>query len=445
MKVKYPLLLVCLSLLMVVVLLAGCSGGNTTTAPAAPVKTSAAPAAQTTAAPAAQPSAAAPASTKTSASGKILKIGMILPATGAAAEKGRVGGDAVKDAMEYVNKELNGAEGYQVQISWRDSHYDAATVATIVKDFMNEGDLLFTTMSSTEMTAAMAIANRAGFPGMVTFAAPSNVNPPEHIYAHMPDYGDDWVSFVNYYLKNIWKGPGKPKMALELLSNTTGLSVKDVANAKAAAMGIDIVAMEEHVADTISEMESLTRIKSKNPDVIFIASTPKPTSVLLKNAKDIGLLNPNITIGLGHAALAKSLIDLAGADVVEGIYGTFPTVTWDDTAAGVAKATEYVKKNNPGDYGNMDYLACWSTSLVAAEVLRNAVKEVGYDSLVKGDAAAWKAIEEKGIRKINGYKVDGIQGPVAYTQGNNNLGTAVKIYRITGGTMKALTDWIQAR
>jgi branched-chain amino acid transport system substrate-binding protein len=440
MKVKYPLLLLCLSLLMVAVLLAGCSGGNSATTPAAtvaPVKTSAAPVSPA--------STAAPAPTSTSASGKILKIGMILPATGAAAEKGKVGGDAVKDAMEYVNKELNGANGYQIQISWRDSHYDAATVATIVKDFMNEGDLLFTTMSSTEMTAAMAIANRAGFPGMVTFAAPSNVNPPDHIYAHMPDYGDDWVSFVNYYLANIWKGTGKPKMALELLSNTTGLSVKEVATAKAAAMGIEIVDMEEHVADTISEMESLTRIKSKNPDVIFIASTPKPTSVILKNAKDLGLLNSNITYGLGHAALAKSLIDLAGADVVEGIYGTFPTVTWDDSAAGIAKATEYVKKNNPSDYGNMDYLACWSTSLVAAEVLRNAVKEVGYDVLSKGDAAAWKAIEEKGIQKIKGYKVDGIQGPVNYTQGSNKLGTSVKIYRINSGSIKALTDWIEAK
>jgi branched-chain amino acid transport system substrate-binding protein len=441
MKVKYPLLLLCLSLLMVVVLLTGCSGGNTTTAPAttpaAPVKTSAAPVSQA--------STAAPAPTSTSASGKILKIGMILPATGAAAEKGKPGGDAVKDAMEYVNKELNGANGYQIQISWRDSHYDAATVATIVKDFMNEGDLLFTTMSSTEMTAAMAIANRAGFPGMVTFAAPSNINPPDHIYAHMPDYGGDWVCFVNYYLQNIWKGPGKPKMALELLSNTTGLSVKEVVNAKAAAMGIDIVDMEEHTADTISEMESLTRIKSKNPDVIFMASTGKPTSVILKNARDLGLLNSQITIGLGHAALSKSLIDLAGVDIVEGVYGTFPTVTWDDTSAGVAKATEYVKKNNPGDYGNMDYLACWSTSLVAAEVLRNAVKEVGYDALVKGDATAWKAIEQSGIQKINGYKVDGIQGPVTYTQGSNNLGTAVKIYKITGGTIKALTDWIVAK
>ena len=84
---------------------------------------------------------------------------------------------------------------------------------------------------------------------------------------------------------------------------------------------------------------------------------------------------------------------------------------------GIAKATEYVKKNNPSDYGNMDYLSCWNTSLVVAEILRNAVKNVGYDVLAKGDANAWKAVEQSGIQKLNGYDVEGLQGPVSYTPG----------------------------
>jgi len=298
-------------------------------------------------------------------------------------------------------------------------------------------------MSSAEMTAAQANANRAGFPGIVTFAAPNNIG--EHIYAHQPDYGDDWVAFVNYYLKNVWKGTGKPKMALEILNNTTGSSVKDVSAAKAASMGIDIVAVEEHSTDTISEMEALTRIKTKSPDVIFIASTPKPTSVILKNAKDLGLLGPNMTIGLGHAALAKSLIDLAGSSVTEDIFGTFPTVTWDSNAPGIAKAKEYLQKNHPDDANNMDYLSCWTTSLVVAEVLRNAVKNGSYDVLAKGDANAWKAVEQNGIQKLKGYAVDGLQGPVSYTPGSNKLGTAVKIYTVKSGAITAIGDWVETR
>jgi branched-chain amino acid transport system substrate-binding protein len=436
MKKGYPrLLLLVISLVLIAAIasLSACSTSTTSTTPAATASTTTQAVATT--------ASVAP-TTQASTAGKVLKIGMILPYTGAAAEKGKPGGDAVKDAIEYVNKELNGANGYQIQISWRDSQYKADNVSTIVKDFMNEGDLLFTTMSSAEMTAAQSIANRAGFPGLVSFAAPSNLT--EHIYAHSPDYGDDWVAFVNYYLKNIWKGSGKPKMALHMLNNTTGSSVKDIAAAKAASMGIEIVAQEEHTTDTISEMESLTRIKAKNPDVIYIASTPKPTSVILKNAKDLGMLTSSLTVGMGHAAVGKSLVDLAGADVVEGTYGVFTTVTWDDNVPGIAKATEYCKKNNPSDYGAAEYLANWNTSLVVAEILRNVVKNVSYDVLAKGDAEAWKAVEEEGIKKLNGYDVQGIQGPVSYN-GTNKLGTAVKIYITKGGKMVAMSDWIQAK
>jgi branched-chain amino acid transport system substrate-binding protein len=379
------------------------------------------------------------------AAGKVIKVGMILPATGDAAEKGKPGGDAVKDAMEYINKELNGANGYQIQISWRDSQYKADVVATIVKDFMNEGVVMFTTMSSTEMTAALAIANRAAFPGMVTFAAPSNITPPAHIYAHSPDYGDDWIAFVDYYLKSIWKGSGKPKMALCIVNNTTGSSVKDIATARAAEKGIEIVAVEEHTLTTISEMEALTRIKAKNPDVIYIASTVKPTSVILKNAKDLGMTPDKVTFGLGHAAISNTLVTMAGADVVEGVYGLLTTVKWDDNVPGIAKATEYVKKNNPADYGNPEYLACWNTSLVVAQILRTALNNVSYDVLAKGDADAWKALEEKGIQKLNGYDVQGLQGPVSYVPGSNKLGTSVKLYVIKSGVLTGVGDWIQSK
>jgi branched-chain amino acid transport system substrate-binding protein len=77
--------------------------------------------------------------------------------------------------------------------------------------------------------------------------------------------------------------------------------------------------------------------------------------------------------------------------------------------------------------------------------LRNAVNNVGYDALVKGDAASWKAIEQSGIQKLNGYDVQGLQGPVAYTAGSNKLGKSIKIYTFKSGKMVSVGDWIQAQ
>jgi hypothetical protein len=82
---------------------------------------------------------------------------------------------------------------------------------------------------------------------------------------------------------------------------------------------------------------------------------------------------------------------------------------------------------------------------VVSEILREAVKNVGYDALAKGDANAWKAVEQSGIQKLNGYEVDGIQGAVSYVPGNNKLGKYVKIYNIKSGKIISIGDWVEAK
>ncbi len=378
-----------------------------------------------------------------STEGKTLKVGITTPTTGPAAEKGAPMGHANLDCIKYINEELGGVEGYQIEVIWRDNGYDAAKIVTIVKNFMDEGCLMYTTSSSAMMTASMEIANRAGFPGMAAFSSPIIYRPPQHIYGQMPDYGDDFLVFAKYYMDNIWKGEGKPKMAMHLLNNSTGYGAKDAATAYAADMGIEIVATEEHSKTTTSEMESLTRIKALNPDVLYISSTPAPTAIVVKNAYELDMF-PGITIGSGHAGYTKALIDIAGADVTEGVYGVFPTVNWGDDVPAMAKMTEYMEKNHPKDAGNMDYITCWAQSLIIAEILKEAVKNAGYDVLAKGDAESWKALEEQGIQKLNNYDVDGLHGPVSYSEDDNRLSKSVRVFQVQSGNIVPLTDWIDA-
>jgi len=373
----------------------------------------------------------------------VLKVGLMTPSTGPAAEKGSPMGHANLDAFEYINNELGGVAGYKIEPIWLDSAYDSAKVVTIINRFMDEGALIWGTASSKEATAAMEIANRAGFPGMASFTAPNLYRPPKHVFGQMPDYGDDWAIFTQYYLKNVWKGTGKPKMALYLLNNPTGYGARDAAKALAATLGVEIVATEEHAATTTSEVESLTRVKALKPDVIYISSTPAPTAVIMKNAKDLGLY-PGVTVGLGHAGITKSLVDIAGADVVEGTYGVFPTVSWGENVPGMAKMTEYVRKLHPKDEGNMDYITSWAQSLVIAEILKLAVQNAGYDVLAKGDAKAWQAIETAGIQKLKNYDVGGLHGPVTYTPGDNRLSKSVRVFQIKGGKITPVSDWIDA-
>ena len=374
---------------------------------------------------------------------KTLKIGITTPSTGKAAEKGSPMGHANLDCIKYINEELGGVNGYPIEVVWLDNAYDAAKVVTNVKRFMDEGCLMFATASSAMMTASMEIANRAEFPGLACFNAPILHRPPQHIYGQMTDYGDDWSAFANYYMENIWKGTGKPKMAMHLLNNSTGYGALDASKAAADKLGIEIIAIEEHTATTTSEMESLTRIKALNPDVLYISSTPAPTALIIKNAYELGMY-PGIPIGLGHAGITKALVDIAGADIVEGVYGVFPTANWGDDVPGMAKLIEYCLELHPKDEGNADYITSWAQSLILAEILRVALENVGYDVLAKGDVESWRAVETQGIQKLDGYDVEGLESPVSYTPGDNRLGKSLRVFQIQNGEIVPMTDWIEA-
>jgi len=374
---------------------------------------------------------------------KTLKVGIMTPHTGGAAEKGVPLRDANLDCIKYINDELGGVNGYLIEPINLDSQYKADQSVINIDKFMNDRCLFFTTSSSTEMGFVQEIANRNGFPGLVAYSSPSNYHPPLHIYGQMPDYGDDWTAFTQYYLENIWEGTGKPRMALMVLNNPTGAGATIAARAMADTLGVEIIATEEHTTSTISEMEALTRVKDKNPDVIYISSTPKPAAVIIQNAKDLGMY-PGVTIGVCHAAMTKALIDLGGADVVEGVYGVFPTVSWDEDVPGIAKMKEYAEKLHPSDLNNGDYMAAWAQSLVIAEILKKALESVDYEVLAKGDKEAWEAIEKYGFQGLDGYDVGGLQSPVSYVTGDNRLGRSLRIFQVQNGAMAVLTGWVEA-
>src|SRR4030042_1811612 len=125
--------------------------------------------------------------------GKTLKVGIMTPTTGKAAEKGVPLGDVNLDCIKYINDELGGVNGYKIDVDWLDSKYDATQAVTDVKKFMDDGCLFFTAAASTEIGFVSEIANRAEFPGLVAYSSPANLRPPQHIYGMAPDYGDDWT------------------------------------------------------------------------------------------------------------------------------------------------------------------------------------------------------------------------------------------------------------
>jgi len=367
-----------------------------------------------------------------------LKVGVMVPETGVAASKGQPMAAGVRDAIKYINEELDGVLGHQIEVLVRDNGYDASKTTTIIEEFITQGVLLFTTQSSAQMTAAMTRANEVGLPGFAVFSTPALTQPARHIYAQLPDYGDDWAAFAKYYMDSIWQGEGRPKMALHLLNNSTGQGARDAAELLADDLGIDLIAIETHTSTTANEIESLTRIRALNLDILYISSTPAPTAIIVRNAVELGMY-PGITIGCGHASFTLEMVNLAGASA-EGVYGVFPTVDWGDDVSGMAKMTEYMQANHPEHAGNGDYITAWNEGLIIAEILKQAILNT------PGGAANLtpQNVEQYGFKMLNGYDVEGLQGAVAYTAGDNRLTNLVKLYQVVDGEINVIGDWVTA-
>lgn len=387
-------------------------------------------------------------STGCTSGGDTLKIGVMTPSTGIAAEKGSAGKAGALDCIRYINEELGGVNGYEIEAVYRDSNYDTDKVAPIVNEFMDEGCLMFMTHSSKEMSAAQTIANDEGFPGLVCYASPTNYNPPEHIYAQTPDYGNDFTTFAQYYMDTIWgDNEGEPKVVIFGLDNTTGSGARDGATAIADQLGLDFNAASdyyEHSADTLDETADVLLVKGKNPDLIFISSTPAPSAVIMNNLYEQEVYpNDGVTVAMAHASFTEQLIELAGNDAaLEDVYGVFPTATWSDDIPAVDKAREYAEEYSPDYVGNADYLSTWTTMIIIREILETAMDNgVTYETLAKGDADAWEAIEEQGIQELDGYDVEGLQGAVSYTEGYNGLAKQLRIFQITDGEMIPFEGW----
>lgn len=373
-----------------------------------------------------------------------LRIAYSMPITGIAAEKGIPMAHGLMDCIEYINAELGGVSGHPIELMWYDNGYDAAKQVSIYKTAKDAG-ALFLMMCSSKMTeASLNLANRDEYPTIAIFGSIKCTHPPSHCYAIMPGYDDAWVAYatwVNYatYIVQNWRRPNAPRMALHILNNPVGHGAQMAAMASAAEMGIDIIAVEEHTPTTISEIESLTQIKVLNPDFLYISSTPAPAAIIIRNAYELGMY-PGITIGCGHASFTQALIDLAGADMAEGVYGLSPIVHWGEEVPAMTKMTEYCKKLHLKDYGNIDYITSWAASLISAEILRVALNNMGFHRLNP------QTVEMQGIRKIRNFSPGGLHGTVDWTDDYDRRGAkSFKIFKVMNGRITPITTWIPAR
>ncbi|MDH5696468.1 MAG: ABC transporter substrate-binding protein [Dehalococcoidia bacterium] len=365
-----------------------------------------------------------------------LLIAMNNPLTGPAAELGIPHQYGTLDGFRYVNEVLGGVNGHPIEVIWHDNAYDTGKAIDIYKSDVASGALLEINCASHTSLPVKELAERDKFPVLTHQVSPGCLHPPGHLYGFSIDHGDSFAGFLSWVAQN-WKEERAPRVAMHGLDNPTGWGAVDAGKAVAEDLGIDIVAQEFHKTDTVTEMESLTRIKALNPDFLYLATTDAPAAIIAKDATRLGM-RETTSICNGRAACGSTFVEIAGADVAEGIMGVLGSVVPGMDVPGMAAIEEYGAEWHPDVWENQYYIYCWASALMVSEALRVALENVGYDGLTP------ETVETQGIRKIKGFSTGGLTGSVDMDEYDRRLSKAALIIKVSDGVWTPISDWIQA-
>jgi branched-chain amino acid transport system substrate-binding protein len=190
---------------------------------------------------------------------------------------------------------------------------------------------------------------------------------------------DDYASI----LLDLATKVGKPK-TMAIINENTDFGTSGARSAKALApqLGLTVVAEEAYAAGSPDYRSTLTKIKSKNPDLVFMVSYVADGILLMRQAREVGL-QPQAFLGagagFGQAAFAKE------TDISNNV---FSSTQWTEEAPWPG-AKEFAKRYREKFNSEPAYHAAnaYASLMVMAET---AAKAGGNREKLRADLKAGK-------------------------------------------------------
>jgi len=252
---------------------------------------------------------------------EVIKVGYTAPFTGAAAEFGTNGWRGVQLALEEINQRGVTVKGktYKIEIVRYDSVCQPTEGVANVRKLIMENKVvaILGDHCSSVCMAIASVCDELKVPGLTIECAADGVTSPGHeFYFRMRPSMGLMAPLVS------------PVIAEKLNPKTVGyLAINDdygrsfVTSFKdnLGKRGVRTISEDYFERGTTDFMIYLTKIKRANPDIVFYVGVTPEGAMILKQARELGLIPGIKFIGseeMGEMELVKS----AGADVVKGTY-----------------------------------------------------------------------------------------------------------------------------
>jgi branched-chain amino acid transport system substrate-binding protein len=300
--------------------------------------------------------------------GNPIKIGYSLALTGKYAKTGKYQQEAFVMWAEEVNKR-GGLLGRPVKLIHYDDKSDPKTGVKLYEKLItgDKVDLVFGPYSSAVTNPVAGVTEKYKYP-MITAGASSS-----KIFAQGRNYVFGSYSPAKDYMDGalaLAKEKGLKTVALIYADSLFPISTAKGVKAKAPRYGLRIVYEEKYPRKTSDVSPLLSKIKARNPDVVFVASYFPDAVLITRQMKELDV-NPKIlafTVGPALPEFGKDLGDLANY-----VYGA---TQWEiSPLLPFPNQKEWAEQYTKRWGREPDYHAAsgWS----AAQVMESCVKKVG--------------------------------------------------------------------
>jgi branched-chain amino acid transport system substrate-binding protein len=367
------------------------------------------------------------------AQGKVVKIGLSLPLTGADAD----GADAILKGAQMAIAEVNakgGAGGYKLEAVVFDSatpaagQYDPAQAATNYKKFVAD-NLVLAAVGPNMSGEGKAISPILSEADMATIT-PSSTNPditdPKFQAQYRPKGKAVYFRTVT---TDAYQGPNMANYlfhAQKIKSvyvlddgGAFGVGIADSFQKRAEALGVKILGRDRLDPKEADYKTILTKIKGMSPDALYYGGVMQAAAKLAPQSYEV---MPKVIKAGSDGVYDLSWPKQSGKEAVDGWFCSQASpelVTSPKLEAWVSKFKNTAKRE-PTNYAITSYNAV----LVIADAVQRA-------------SAGGKTPTRSALRDaIQATKLDSIQGPIAFDANGDILTRTVSIYQWRDGEIK---------
>jgi len=362
-----------------------------------------------------------------------IKVGGIFDLTGITSDVGKPYAQGVRDAVAWTN-ENGGINGKKIRLVDVDTGYKIPEAVAAYKRMVGDEKVILLNgwaTGDTEALKGQVTQDKvpylsASFSGHLTDATKTPYN-----FFVGPSYSDGLRAWLRW-VKDDWKDKSRnPKVAFLYGDNPYGKSPIEAGRRFCKEHGIDLVDEEILPGSFQDATSQLLNMKQKGADYAYINVTTTWVSIVLKDAKKLGLAT---RFGSNPYGFGEPLPQVA-KEAAEGVTGIMVDVPFGENVPGMKRLMDFHQKNHPGDTHDTFYVRGWTYVLVWTEALKRADKAGKLTG--EGVKAALETFKD--------YDLGGLTEPVTYTTTDHRATTKVDIYQVKNGKLTKLKQYEMER